>query len=111
MEGTDVNARHKLGWTALMVAAISRNSRYASLGVCPHGVGKALPNRPPAAGEVILSDTERFQKIWAGLGHLIELNPRGLFPLPLPAAGDGGGRLRGAGEVAAELAGVDFGLR
>uniref|UniRef100_A0A8C5TKD6 Caseinolytic mitochondrial matrix peptidase chaperone subunit B n=1 Tax=Malurus cyaneus samueli TaxID=2593467 RepID=A0A8C5TKD6_9PASS len=25
-EGTDVNARHKLGWTALMVAAISRNS-------------------------------------------------------------------------------------
>uniref|UniRef100_A0A8C4URD0 Mitochondrial disaggregase n=2 Tax=Neoaves TaxID=3078114 RepID=A0A8C4URD0_FALTI len=26
LEGTDVNARHKLGWTALMVAAISRNS-------------------------------------------------------------------------------------
>ncbi|XP_036247643.1 caseinolytic peptidase B protein homolog isoform X2 [Molothrus ater] len=25
-EGTDVNARHKLGWTALMVAAISRHS-------------------------------------------------------------------------------------
>ncbi|XP_064266869.1 mitochondrial disaggregase isoform X2 [Passer domesticus] len=25
-EGADVNARHKLGWTALMVAAISRNS-------------------------------------------------------------------------------------
>ncbi|XP_048802930.1 caseinolytic peptidase B protein homolog isoform X2 [Lagopus muta] len=25
-EGTDVNARHRLGWTALMVAAISRNS-------------------------------------------------------------------------------------
>uniref|UniRef100_A0A8D0GP20 CLPB n=1 Tax=Sphenodon punctatus TaxID=8508 RepID=A0A8D0GP20_SPHPU len=25
-EGTNVNARHKLGWTALMVAAISRNS-------------------------------------------------------------------------------------
>lgn len=24
-EGADVNARHKLGWTALMVAAISRN--------------------------------------------------------------------------------------
>uniref|UniRef100_A0A8B9RWW7 Caseinolytic peptidase B protein homolog n=1 Tax=Accipiter nisus TaxID=211598 RepID=A0A8B9RWW7_9AVES len=28
LEGTDVNARHKLGWTALMVAAISRNSRW-----------------------------------------------------------------------------------
>ncbi|XP_021238806.1 caseinolytic peptidase B protein homolog isoform X2 [Numida meleagris] len=26
LEGTDVNARHRLGWTALMVAAISRNS-------------------------------------------------------------------------------------
>ncbi|CAM5073047.1 unnamed protein product [Natator depressus] len=26
LEGTDVNARHKLGWTALMVAAINRNS-------------------------------------------------------------------------------------
>ncbi|XP_074716712.1 mitochondrial disaggregase [Strix uralensis] len=26
LEGADVNARHKLGWTALMVAAISRNS-------------------------------------------------------------------------------------
>ncbi|KAM9247917.1 mitochondrial disaggregase [Leptosomus discolor] len=26
VEGADVNARHKLGWTALMVAAISRNS-------------------------------------------------------------------------------------
>lgn len=26
-EGADVNARHKLGWTALMVAAISRNDR------------------------------------------------------------------------------------
>ncbi|NWU17272.1 CLPB protein, partial [Cephalopterus ornatus] len=25
-EGADVNARHRLGWTALMVAAISRNS-------------------------------------------------------------------------------------
>lgn len=25
-EGTDVNTRHRLGWTALMVAAISRNS-------------------------------------------------------------------------------------
>ncbi|NXR19489.1 CLPB protein, partial [Cinclus mexicanus] len=24
--GADVNTRHKLGWTALMVAAISRNS-------------------------------------------------------------------------------------
>ncbi|NXE57043.1 CLPB protein, partial [Casuarius casuarius] len=26
LEGTDVNARHKLGWTALMVAAINRNA-------------------------------------------------------------------------------------
>ncbi|XP_065535051.1 mitochondrial disaggregase isoform X2 [Lathamus discolor] len=26
VDGADVNARHKLGWTALMVAAISRNS-------------------------------------------------------------------------------------
>uniref|UniRef100_A0A8B9STQ9 Clp ATPase C-terminal domain-containing protein n=1 Tax=Anas platyrhynchos TaxID=8839 RepID=A0A8B9STQ9_ANAPL len=26
LEGTDVNARHRLGWTALMVAAINRNS-------------------------------------------------------------------------------------
>ncbi|XP_067395182.1 mitochondrial disaggregase isoform X2 [Emydura macquarii macquarii] len=26
LEGTDVNVRHKLGWTALMVAAINRNS-------------------------------------------------------------------------------------
>ncbi|KFV90145.1 Caseinolytic peptidase B protein, partial [Fulmarus glacialis] len=26
LERMDVNARHKLGWTALMVAAISRNS-------------------------------------------------------------------------------------
>uniref|UniRef100_A0A8C3SXY6 Mitochondrial disaggregase n=1 Tax=Chelydra serpentina TaxID=8475 RepID=A0A8C3SXY6_CHESE len=26
LEGTSVNARHKLGWTALMVAAINRNS-------------------------------------------------------------------------------------
>ncbi|KAM6386290.1 mitochondrial disaggregase isoform 4-T4 [Alca torda] len=26
LEGADVNGRHKLGWTALMVAAISRNS-------------------------------------------------------------------------------------
>ncbi|XP_034615115.1 caseinolytic peptidase B protein homolog [Trachemys scripta elegans] len=26
LEGTNVNARHKLGWTALMVAAINRNS-------------------------------------------------------------------------------------
>ncbi|NXP54300.1 CLPB protein, partial [Heliornis fulica] len=25
-EGADVNARHRLGWTSLMVAAISRNS-------------------------------------------------------------------------------------
>ncbi|NXS95453.1 CLPB protein, partial [Jacana jacana] len=25
-EGADVNCRHKLGWTPLMVAAISRNS-------------------------------------------------------------------------------------
>ncbi|NWR35496.1 CLPB protein, partial [Tachuris rubrigastra] len=25
-EGVDVNTRHRLGWTALMVAAISRNS-------------------------------------------------------------------------------------
>ncbi|NXK34822.1 CLPB protein, partial [Piprites chloris] len=25
-EGADANARHRLGWTALMVAAISRNS-------------------------------------------------------------------------------------
>ncbi|KAM9263204.1 LOW QUALITY PROTEIN: mitochondrial disaggregase [Cariama cristata] len=35
LEGTDVNARHKLGWTALMVAAISRNSRVC-LGVHRH---------------------------------------------------------------------------
>ena len=26
-EGADVNARHRLGWTALMVAAINRNDR------------------------------------------------------------------------------------
>ncbi|NXE15704.1 CLPB protein, partial [Lophotis ruficrista] len=26
LEGADANARHRLGWTALMVAAISRNS-------------------------------------------------------------------------------------
>ncbi|XP_062442810.1 mitochondrial disaggregase [Rhea pennata] len=26
LEGTDVNARHRLGWTALMVAAINRNA-------------------------------------------------------------------------------------
>ncbi|XP_064000123.1 mitochondrial disaggregase [Pogoniulus pusillus] len=30
-EGADVNARHKLGWTALMVAAISRNSSVLQL--------------------------------------------------------------------------------
>ncbi|KFO90507.1 Caseinolytic peptidase B protein, partial [Buceros rhinoceros silvestris] len=26
LEGADVNARHRLGWTVLMVAAINRNS-------------------------------------------------------------------------------------
>ncbi|XP_054020837.1 caseinolytic peptidase B protein homolog [Dryobates pubescens] len=31
LEGADVNARHKLGWTALMVAAISRNSSVVKL--------------------------------------------------------------------------------
>ncbi|KFQ29360.1 Caseinolytic peptidase B protein, partial [Mesitornis unicolor] len=26
LDGADVNARHRLGWTPLMVAAVSRNS-------------------------------------------------------------------------------------
>lgn len=42
LEGTDVNARHKLGWTALMVAAISRNSRYVRLGIHHYVVSKSL---------------------------------------------------------------------
>ncbi|KAM9301181.1 mitochondrial disaggregase [Morus bassanus] len=42
LEGADVNARHKLGWTALMVAAISRNSRYVCLGIHHRGVGNVV---------------------------------------------------------------------
>ncbi|XP_068275067.1 mitochondrial disaggregase isoform X2 [Nyctibius grandis] len=36
LEGADVNARHKLGWTPLMVAAISRNSSVVKILLAAH---------------------------------------------------------------------------
>ncbi|KAM8821590.1 mitochondrial disaggregase [Eudromia elegans] len=44
LDGADVNARHGLGWTALMVAAINRNARYVRLAV-RHRPGAGGPSR------------------------------------------------------------------